>query len=751
MGEFHFGWLEGQPPLVVTYDPWLLAVSVAIPVIASVAAMAAWTEGRRSARERTAWMLIAVSMFSFGVWAMHFTGMIAMILPVAISYDPLVTLASIIPAMAGLGLALRVLGQGAAREVLAAAAFMALGIGGMHYTGMSSIRGAVLVRYDPALFVLSLLVVFTVSLGALWVLVLNNRRRGDPGRHAKAALAGLAVPAMHYSGMLATRFYPSSGAIPIGPGVDHGPLALWVNSLLSVSILLLVAAVWVRSARRTARLESDRMAALLLAAPEGILTCDKHGTILTANRSAVDMFGVQDTELIGQKLSSFLGAPSTHGPRHALRPDGATLLVEVTTSRVADEWEDIQSIYLIRDVTERTQQDVRIRILAQAVEHAGSMVAILSEDGIVTWANREYQTAIAEPVGAVGITLTHPPPEGDGPWPSFQRNEPWTGRIDFRNGEGLMIETNARLTPIRADSGDLIAFVEVLVDLTEERQLQAQLVQSQKLESVGQLAAGVAHEINTPIQFVGDNLRFLSTGMEGISSLLTALDELLELVRDDPRTWQAVSRVEAIREEVDLDYLLSEMPLAMRQSLDGVDRVSTIVRAMKDYSHSTSEPVASDINQGIRNTVTVARNEWKYVAEVELDLDPNLPDVLCVQGEINQVVLNMLINSAHAIADGGTEGEKGHIRIGTRRDGKHVLIEVADNGGGMPKEMIDRVFDPFFTTKEVGRGTGQGLSIARQIVVNSHGGHIFVESELGVGTKFFVRLPVQGPKVVSAA
>ena len=200
--------------------------------------------------------------------------------------------------------------------------------------------------------------------------------------------------------------------------------------------------------------------------------------------------------------------------------------------------------------------------------------------------------------------------------------------------------------------------------------------------------------------------------------------------------------------EADFDYLKEEIPRALNQSLEGVDRVAKIVRAMKEFSHPAREKTATDLNRAIQSTITVASNEWKYVAELDMDLDANLPAVHCSPAEFNQVVLNIVVNAAHAISDVVGDGGKGKgkIRVKTRPDGEWAVIEISDTGAGMPPHVQQRIFEPFFTTKEVGKGTGQGLAIAHNVIVDKHGGTIKVTSAPGKGTTFIIRLPIGGMK-----
>jgi len=273
------------------------------------------------------------------------------------------------------------------------------------------------------------------------------------------------------------------------------------------------------------------------------------------------------------------------------------------------------------------------------------------------------------------------------------------------------------------------------------QRMEVELRHAQKLESIGQLAAGIAHEINTPIQYIGDNLRFIQ---EAAAELLGVLDAV-------PPQGSGGAALEAelraFRERLaaaDLDYLRKELPKAARQSLEGVARVSKIVGAMKEFSHPGSETkTLADLNRAIESTVAVSRNEWKYVADLVLELDPHLPAVPCHSGEINQVVLNLIVNAAHAIGSWvGNSGQKGRITVRTRSESGRVAIQVEDTGGGIPEAIRNRIFDPFFTTKGVGKGSGQGLAIAHSVVVDKHGGTIGFDTELGQGTLFTVYLPL---------
>jgi PAS domain S-box-containing protein len=293
------------------------------------------------------------------------------------------------------------------------------------------------------------------------------------------------------------------------------------------------------------------------------------------------------------------------------------------------------------------------------------------------------------------------------------------------------------------DAGKRMGAIISFRDIQAIKKAQQEALQASKLASVGQLAAGIAHEINTPTQYIGDNLRFVGDALAVVAPLLARCRALMEGdgasadLTQMREVWQAF-------EAADIDYLMQELPVAIGQSLEGVGQVSRIVLAMKEFSHpGEREKVAVNLNRAVENTLAVSRNEWKHVAEIDLDLDAGLPDIVCMPGEINQVLLNLIVNASHAIQRAKPAG-KGRIAIATRRRGDVVDIVVADNGTGMSDEVKERIFDPFFTTKGVGMGTGQGLAICRDVVVNKHRGRIEVDSEEGRGATFTVTLPIGG-------
>jgi signal transduction histidine kinase/CheY-like chemotaxis protein len=287
---------------------------------------------------------------------------------------------------------------------------------------------------------------------------------------------------------------------------------------------------------------------------------------------------------------------------------------------------------------------------------------------------------------------------------------------------------------------------ERLGNFIQRKQTEHELAQAHRLEAVGQLAMGIAHEINTPTQFVGDNTRFLKDAFSDINALFEKFNRLLMALKSGSLTPEAVAEIETSLNDPEMQYLKGEIPRAIDQSLEGVGRVASIVRAMNEFSHPGNEQKLNvDLAHAIGNALTISRNEWKSVAKVVTDFDPRLPMMACLPGDLNQVILNLIVNAAYAIAEkkGAQTGAKGTITIRTRHNGDWAEIQVKDTGAGIPEEIQHRIFDPFFTTKEPGKGSGQGLSIAHNIITKKHGGTIQFQSQIGQGTTFVIRLPIQ--------
>jgi PAS domain S-box-containing protein len=404
-------------------------------------------------------------------------------------------------------------------------------------------------------------------------------------------------------------------------------------------------------------------------------------------------------------------------------------------------------IWVCRDVTQRKRDEALVRLLSTAVEQSPFSIVITDLSASITYVNHKfleltgysYEEVLGKNPHILNSGRT-PPEQYQRLWQNITAGKEWRGEFCNRKKNGDLYWEMALICPIADATGKISNFLALKEDITERRTMEVQLQQAQKLEAIGQLAAGVAHEINTPMQFIGDNTRF-------VQQAWTSLDELLcllcapSLASIDQSDLQRV--LEGIR-AADPAYLQKEVPLAIAQSLDGIARVIKIVRAMKDFSHPGSEEKKlADVNEAIESTVTLTRNEWKYVAVVETLLSADVGLIPCHIGEVKQVILNLLVNASQAVAQVVGDGSetKGMIQINSCRDQDCVQISIRDSGCGIPAAIQPRIFDPFFTTKEPGKGTGQGLALAYAIVVKKHGGKIWFESKEGEGTTFFVRLP----------
>ncbi len=522
--------------------------------------------------------------------------------------------------------------------------------------------------------------------------------------------------------------------------------------------------------------------AVMMMAADGIVTVDEKGVIDSFNEAGGLIFGYAPQEVVGRPLSLLLplerqdpadrqvmellarskpGSVSFAREVTGCRKDGTAFPLDIAVSevRLGD-----RRIFtgIFRDISQRKRAEQELRRLhlqnEMILNSAGEGICGLDHEGRAMFINPAAARMLGcRPEELVGARLHerihHSRADGTpNPWQQCPMCRALTGRLAARidtevfwRADGSPFPVEYTATPI-VDGGKVAGAVVTFRDITEQRMLEAQLRQAQKLESIGQLAAGIAHEINTPTQYIGDNTRFLGDAFTDIGNVLDRYARLLEAAKSGRVDEALIEEAERAAAEADLDFVTREIPAAIRQSLDGVAQVAKIVRSMKEFSHPGSdEKQAVDLNEAVRSTLTVSRNEWKYVADVVADFDPSLPPVTCLPSDFNQIMLNLVVNAAHAISErlGPEPREKGAITVRTRRDGPWVEVRVADTGTGIPPAIRDRVFDPFFTTKEVGRGTGQGLAIVHSIVTERHGGTIRLETELGKGTEFIIRLPIE--------
>jgi PAS domain S-box-containing protein len=480
------------------------------------------------------------------------------------------------------------------------------------------------------------------------------------------------------------------------------------------------------------------------------------GVCLRANRALAWLLGSDPETLAGARC------PITRGEgeyeRKIVRSDGSTVWLLVIASAARDE-EGLPRHLVVHahDITARKQAEAaldasraRYRALVEHLPMAIFSWAVQGDE--VVYVSPQIEAIFGYPaedwVGGSALfeRLLHPD-DRERVLAAFRHSAATGAPVDQEfqmRSRGRVLTIGAHATVVLDDAGRPLYMQGFLQDISEQRRLEEQLRLAQKLESIGQLAAGIAHEINTPVQFIGNTVGFVQGAAEDLLALVDAQDAVVAGDADA----DALARLDEAREIADVEYLRERLPAAFDRTADGIRRVADIVRAMRDFAHPpTADKAPQDLNAALRNTLVVATSEYKYVAELETDFG-DLPPVVCNGGDINQVFLNLIVNAAHAIEESSPGNEaRGAIRIRTRGEGDHVLISIADTGCGIPADVADRVFDPFFTTKEVGRGTGQGLAIARTLVVERHGGTLTFETVSGEGTTFHIRLPIDGRRL----
>lgn len=389
-------------------------------------------------------------------------------------------------------------------------------------------------------------------------------------------------------------------------------------------------------------------------------------------------------------------------------------------------WRTNRRLQTARNLAESAAEQARK--LSRAVEQSPASVVITDTRGCIEYVNPKFCDVTGYTVGEVlgknpsVLKSGYMSRENYADlWKTIQAGEEWRGEFHNVRKNGELFWEAASISGIRDENGNITHFLAVKEDISERKALEEELAHARQMESIGVLAAGVAHEINTPLQYVGDNLQYLQ-------------DAFAELVQS--------LHVES-SQSADTQFHRDEIPQAIEQTVEGIARVTRIVAAMRAFSHPTSGELAlADINKALQSAAIISENQWKPVARVEWELDESLPLIRCEINELNQVFLNLILNARDAIAE-KAEDSPGLIRITTALIDDDCRITVADTGTGMTEAVRKRVFDQFFTTKQVGKGTGQGLSIAYRIITRKHKGRISVKSTSGTGSTFEIRLPVR--------
>jgi two-component system, NtrC family, sensor kinase len=513
--------------------------------------------------------------------------------------------------------------------------------------------------------------------------------------------------------------------------------------------------------------------------PDAFITINTDRRITDCNPAFLRLFGFPREEVIGASTQLIHPSPEQYARLGQIlypemektgscriewefkRRDGTVFPAEIVMAALkGPEGKTQFHISMLRDITQRKQFEKKLQrsfaLTSQIINSIVSIViAVNAENRVVFWntqAEAEFEI-LSEKVMNKCLEDCGLPLEYQAIQEALDQTRAKEGflRIDnlkFKQRNGKDGYLGLSLHPIR---GEEFGGTGVLIhgaNVTRRINLEMQLAQAQKLESIGQLAAGIAHEINTPIQYVSDNTRFFQSAFKDLVRVLEKYAETLGGPPGQDKPEVLYPELEGLIREIDLEYYLEEIPRAIDQTLEGVEQVGRIVRSIKAFAHpGPAEKKYLDINQAIENTILVSHNEWKYVAELVPELDRSLPTVPCLPGDFNQVILNLIVNAAQAIAEkvGNDPTQKGWIRIRTSRNGPFAEIQIEDNGPGIPEAIRSKVFDPFFTTKEVGKGTGQGLAISHTSIVEKHGGSLTLESEEGQGTVFIIRLPLEEP------
>ncbi len=782
------------------YNPGLVLLSV---VMASAAAYVALDLSSRvttaTGRTRRRWWLGGALSMGTGVWSMHYLGMLAYELPVPVWYDVPTVLCSWLAAVFAAGVALGLVSRAKLSPDTAAAGgvVMGSGIAAMHYVGMEAMRFQGLHHYDLPTVAMSVAVAVLVSWAALRIAFYLRReaRPLAPAKLGAAVVMGAAVAGMHYTGMAAATF--SAGAVHGDVGQAVSVSALGTFGVFAVTAMVLALAVL--SARADSRLSAQVVAArhseeryrlLFNRSLAGVYQSTLDGRLIDGNQALARILGFASVdEMLGRDALDLFAA---HAERerwlqrlrvtrslpdfeHQLKRRDGRLVWVIESASLVDGGDGHPEIIegTVIEITGRKEAEEQVAAMAATLQASLDRYRTLVETtSAIPWemdgASLRFRYISPQLARFVSYPIDDALDNVD-VWTQVHNDDrdrvrgqfaalaagtlPEGLETEFRihSGGGKFASVRSIVGARPAPGDTSVVLRGITFDVTAQRRLERALQQAQKLESVGRLAAGVAHEINSPVQFVGDCLRFLNASLDDLLPLIARYRAALDVPTLDALA-DARDELAAAGRAADLDYLLEQVPQALTLSIDGLERVATIVRSMKEFAHPDAKEMAAvDLNHSLRNTLIVARNEYRYVADVVVGLAP-LPAVTCHGGEVNRAVVNIVVNAAHAIAERvrGTEA-RGRIGVRTWQDGRHVVIAIDDTGGGIPEAIRPNVFEPFFTTKPDGKGRGQGLAIARAIIVDGHGGDITFDVKSGAGTTFYLRLPIDGRAASAAA
>ena len=777
-----------------SYDGRLVALSIVIAVLASYVSLdlAAHVAAAKGGL-RAAWLAGGGIAMGSGIWSMHYTGMLACRLPFPIWYHVPTVLFSLAAAIFSSLIALFAVSRRklTTSGILLGSGLMGAGVVTMHYSGMAAMRMAAMHHYSPGWVSISVALAPAASGTALW---LATRVRGKLRRWKllSSVIMGLGISSVHYSGMAAVSYMPS----PVFPRLTHATgISVLANcGIVSITLIVLgfasLASLLDNALSRQAEeifglqaklmaehdtvvREVARVRLLLNSTSEGILGLGMDGNCTFCNRAALQHLGYNsDAELVGTHLHDIIHHIKPNGEPYPeaecpfgraiaeglgshidgelfWRADGSSFPVECWIHPIQRDQFTLGAVLTFWDATKRKQAEEAQRrsdqLFRSIAESTADLIAVVDKQGNRVYNNPSYLRILgytpAELKETISFEQIHPDDRGLVMHAAEESLRTGVGRVlEYRmqRKDGTYVSLESHGSFIRNSKGEIEALVISARDIGP-RKLAAQ---AEKLGAIGQLAAGIAHEINTPVQYVSDNVCFLRDTWAQIETVMNVCATPSQS-NEEPADSEAENDDSGAL--TDWSWLHEEVPKAIAQSLDGIHRITKIVSAMRKFSHSSrGERELVDINDALETTLTVAHNELKHVADSCVEFQKDLPRVECVPDEMNQVFLNLIVNAAHAMRDASHQPGKarGRLMLRTRQIDDEIQIEIEDNGTGIPEHVRSRVFEPFFTTKQVGEGTGQGLTIAYDIAVHKHQGKMWFETESGKGTTFFLRIPL---------
>ncbi|MFK8052611.1 MAG: MHYT domain-containing protein [Woeseiaceae bacterium] len=647
------------PPEAITGEPlqhshsiFLVFCSLCIAVLAASVLLPVIQRAKQhgSAKYRLGWKVIGSLGMGIGIWGMHFTGMLAMALPIDVGYDPLITMLSALPAIAGSALTILLLheSQPTSLKLNLAALAMASGIGAMHYIGMEAIITSAQMSYDILMFGVSIGVAFLLALAGLYAKLKHSQQETPRFSALSSSLVlGAAVTGMHYAAMSATRFHLAPGQAIMAIADNNTILAVEIVVAVSVIIgLILIGGIIDERQQRMHTLLRDSQAkftAIVNSMPDGAIVISVDGCIVSMNKAVTDIFGCRRRDFVGLPVSNLLGDDAINLVHHL------------------------------------------------AIENDTSCFSIIHE------------------CDAGGK------------------------RID---GSEFPIELI--ITRFEMDDEQFLSLLVRNIEI--RRAKERQLRQAQKLESIGHLAAGIAHEINTPTQYLSDNLYFVRESWEGLRPVIAQVEAIAEDDKD-PSRGKTLPDLKTALNDADFEFLRCEVPSALDECIRGIEQIKNIVTAMVAVTGSTGEVAEKcDVNQALRNVITLTRGQWNDVADIQWQLNDSIAEAMLIGGRFDQAMIHLVSNAIHAIEDANLSA-KGIITIASDQKNGSIVIKVRDNGCGIENNLLGSIFDHFYTTKEPGRGSGQGLSTVHAIICEAHGGEIDVDSVVGRGTTITLTLP----------